>query len=83
MKFDRRAIMKAAWAKYRRTVLTFPQALHLAWVDARFAAMRFNVFGQRIGGEPVLIAEAVDNDRAGSLEWFWKCSYDRIWRTAA
>ena len=79
MKFDRSKIMKAAWRKFNHFDLTFSQALRLAWAEARMAAARYNVFGQCIGSEAVLIASGVNGDRAGELEWFHKCSFDRIW----
>ena len=78
MKFNRSAIMQTAWKKYRRFDLTFAQALRLAWVEARLAAARFDVWGESFNAHPVLIASGVTQDRAGELEWFYKTSYDRI-----
>lgn len=78
MKFNRTAIMQTAWKKYRRFDLTFAQALRLAWMEARLAAARFDVWGERFNANPVLIASGVTHDRAGELEWFYKTSYDRI-----
>lgn len=84
MKFNRRAIMTAAWAKYRRTSLTFAQALRTAWAEARMAAARYNVYGERFGMEaPELIACGVTQERAGELKWWNKCRYDHITIKAA
>ena len=84
MKYDRRVIMTAAWAKHRHTALTFAQALRLAWAEARMAAARYNVYGERFGMEaPELIASAVTQEHAGQLEWWHKCRYDRITIKAA
>lgn len=78
MKFNRSEIMKAAWKKFNRFDLTFAQALHLAWAEAKMAAARYNVYGEDFGCERVLIASGVTQDRAGELEWFHKTRYDRI-----
>jgi len=83
MKFNRSEIMKAAWSKFRRFSITFAQALRMAWYEARIAAARYTVYGQRIGQEAVVIASNVNDDRAAELEWRNKCSYDRIWRVMA
>lgn len=79
MKFNRSQIMKTAWFKYNRCNLTFAQALKLAWAMAKMEAARYNVFGQCIGHDAVLIASGVNGDRAGELTWQNKCYYDRIW----
>ena len=79
MKYNRSEIMKAAWNKFNRFDLTFAQALKLAWAEAKMAAARYNVFGQSIGCEAVLIEGGVNADRAGELEWWNKTRYDRIW----
>lgn len=83
MKFNRTAIMQTAWKKHRRFDLTFAQALRLAWMEAKMAAARFDVWGQCIGGEPELIASNVGDERASELEWLKKPLYDRVWRCAA
>lgn len=83
MKFNRSQIMKTAWSKFRRFSITFAQALRMAWYEARIAAARYTVYGQRIGQESVVIASGVSNERAGELEWMNKCSYDRIWSVMA
>lgn len=77
--FNRSEIMKAAWNKFNRFDLTFAQALKLAWAEAKMATVRYNVFGQSIGCEAVLIEGGVNADRAGELEWWNKTRYDRIW----
>ena len=82
MKYDRRQIMKAAWRKYRCFSIPFAQALRMSWYEARTAAARYNVYGQRIGQEAVVLGCGVNTERAGELEWMNKCSYDRIWITA-
>lgn len=79
MKYNRSEIMKAAWNKFNRFDLTFAQALKLAWAEAKMSAIRYNVFGQSIGCEAVLIEGGVNADRAGELEWWNKTRYDRIW----
>lgn len=83
MKYNRREIMKAAWYKHRMFGMEFSAALRLAWYDAKAAAPIHSVWGQRIGGEPELIARGVTLDRAGELEWQKKYHYDRITIKAA
>ena len=83
MKFNRSQIMKTAWFKYTCCNLTFAQALKLAWAEAKMAAARYNVFGQSIGCEAVLIEGGVNADRAGELEWWNKTRYDRVWTVKA
>lgn len=79
MKYDRREIMRAAHRKCRHFDLTFSQALHLAWVEAKLAASRYNVYGENIASDSRhLLASGVDWDEAGRTEWYNKYCYDRI-----
>lgn len=83
MKYDRRAIMKAAWHKHNRFGIHMSAALRMAWYDARKAAARFNVYGVRFDGSRELLASGVDFDRAGEIEWMSKYRFERIEQKAA
>ena len=84
MKFNRSEIMKAAWKKFNRFDLTFAQALHLAWAEAKLAAMRFNVWAESFGmSEPVLLGGNLTNDEAEELVYWKKSRYDRVWTVKA
>ena len=78
MKFNRSEIMKAAWKKYSRFDITFAQALRLAWVDAKMAVARFNVWGENFNEEPVLLGSNLTYDQAGELKWRKETSYDFV-----
>lgn len=80
MKFDHRDIMTRAWAKRHSLRIPFADALHIAWMEAKIAAARYNVYGQSFGASPVLIAACASHDRAGELEWMHKYRFDRLWR---
>ena len=78
MKFNRSEIMKTAWKKFNRFNLTFAQALRLAWVEAKLAVTRFNVYGERFSEEPVLLGSNLTSDQAEELKYWQKCYYDFI-----
>ena len=82
--YNRSEIMKAAWYKYRHFDITFAQALRLAWVDARQAAARYNVYGERFGmTDPELIESGVDAERVAYLKDLHEYRYDRVWTVKA
>lgn len=84
MKFNRSEIMKTAWRKFTHFDLTFAQALHLAWAEAKLAAMRFNVWGENFGmEEPVLLGSNLTNDQAEELRYWKKYQYDFVTVKAA
>lgn len=84
MKFNRSQIMKAAWKKHARHGMDMSTALRIAWMEARQAVTRYNVYGERFGMDgPELIASGVSFDRAGEVEWLNKYRYDRITVKAA
>lgn len=76
--FNRRLIMKTAWHYRRRFGHSMQLAMSRAWREAKAAMKRYNVIGQRFGREDEVIAAGVTYERAGELEWFNSCRYDRI-----
>lgn len=79
MKFNRSEIMKAAWNKIRRFHMDKHTALRLAWMEAKQAVQRYNVYGECFGMDaPELIYGGVSFDRANEVEWLYKYRYDRI-----
>lgn len=79
MKYNRSEIMRTAHRKYSSFTLTFAQALHMAWAEARMKAARYNVYGERFGMDGmVLIVGNVDMKHAAEIEEMNKCRYDRI-----
>lgn len=81
--FNRSEIMKTAWHYHRRFGQSMQLALSRAWREAKAALIRYNVIGQRFGREDEIIAKGVTYERAGELEWFNKCRYDRIYLVKA
>ena len=76
--FDRSAIMKTAWHYHRRFNHSMQTALSRAWREAKMAMKRYTVIGESFGRADEVIAEGVTFERAGELEWFNKCRFDRI-----
>lgn len=74
MKFDRRAIMKAAWYKHNRFGMDLSTALRMAWYDAKAAAPIWSVYG-----DGKLVASGLTFNRAGEVEHMCKFNY---WNTA-
>ena len=83
MKYNPSEIMRAAHYKRRCFDMTFAQALHLAWVDAKAKAARYNVYGERFGMDGMqLLAGDVDYREAERTQWYNMCRFDRITITA-
>ena len=84
MKYDRSAIMTAAWNKARRTGIPFSAALRMAWYEAKAAVQRWDVYGERIyDGSRERLAKGVTYDEAGHIKWLHKYRFDSIAIVAA
>lgn len=85
--YDRRAIMKAAWFRFkynRHFHGTFAEALHLEWINAKAAAARYDVWGDNFrDAQAVLLASNLTYAEAESVIHLRKFDYDFVEPCAA
>lgn len=84
--YDRRAIMTAAWFRFKHNRHfhgTFAEALHLEWINAKQAAARYDVWGDSFNGSLRKLASDVDGTEAARVAELWRTTFDYVETCAA
>ena len=79
--YDRRAIMTAAWLRFKHNRHfhgTFAEALHLEWINAKAAAARYDVWGDSFNGKLQKLASGVDRTQAEKVADLWCTDFDFV-----
>lgn len=82
MKYDRRAIMQAAWNRVKHSTSycgTFADALRLEWARAKMTVRRYDVWGDSFHEKKaVKIASNVTGDKAAEIRCNMAYRYDYV-----